>query len=165
MRRLFTLKAEGSVLLRKLPPTKRKCDKGMRSLFTFTNSGLLFSRTRRNKQDKERADLVKGAYYAYVTQGKRSTTQYYTAYFSTSGLSLSESEEASKTRRASIYRRGAYYAYVTQGKRSTTQYCAVYSRSENKSGVSERKKPILLSHRFFIHLKRVFPAHKGADEH
>jgi len=34
MRSLFTLKAEGSVLLRKLPPTKRKCDKGVAPLIS-----------------------------------------------------------------------------------------------------------------------------------
>ena len=97
MRRLFTLKAEGSVLLRKLPPTKRKCDKGMRSLFTLkaegsilfrsdprkaehdtvlrslftlTNSGLLFFRTRRNKQVAERAASPEGSLLVVSDRGE-----------------------------------------------------------------------------------------------
>ena len=140
----------------------------LRSLFTFTNSGLLFSRTRRSKQvakravyslfplslsakkqaDREARGFVKGAYSRVRDRRQNaSATKVCAAY------SLSKPK-------------GAYFcvSYRRQNAKAT-QYCEVYSRSENKSGVSERKEPILLSHRFFIHLKRVFPAHKGADEH
>ena len=101
--------------------------KVLRRLFTFTNSGLLFSRTRRNKQDKERA-----AYSLFP-------------------FSLSAKKQADREARGFV--KGAYSRVRDRRQNAkATQYCEVYSRSENKSGVSERKEPILLSHRFFIHL-------------